>query len=223
MTTRGGTELLQALELSLSLSKVGREVATLRVVKAAIYTSVSIMSKHIMPKELTDPPARVGTRVASTTKANRGREAVIEAVCTVREAKGSQAGLTAGLVEDVDAVTPAVSAGDGRRLSIKTHAQATKTAELAHSSLRAPEAVDAHVHRRDGSAVHTAVDIATRREASCLEGQHLVRSELVLVERLLLLLQRLNLALDGDLLPRRVGIHTQGTHNNCNEHSPAQP
>ena len=56
-------------------------------------------------------------------KANRRGEAVIETVRAVGESKGSQARLTACLVEDVDAVTPAMPARDRRRLSIEDHTQ----------------------------------------------------------------------------------------------------
>lgn len=106
-------------------------------------------------------------------------------------------------------MAPTVSARDRRRLAIEAHAQAAKTAELAHSCLRTTEAVKTHAHRRDSSAVHTTVDVAARRKTGRLEGKHLVRSKLLLVESLLLLLQRLDLVLDGDLLPGRVGIHTR--------------
>ena len=142
-------------------------------------------------------------------EANRRGEAVIETVSAVGESKGSQARLTARLVQDVDAVTPAMPARNRRRLSIEAHTQTAKAPELAHGSLRAAKSVETRIHRRDSGAVDTAMDIAARRETGGLEGEHLVRGELLLVEGLLRLLQRLNLGLDGDLVGELVGIRTE--------------
>ena len=135
--------------------------------------------------------------MAGTTETSRRDKPVIEPVCAVGEAEGSEPGLAARLVQDVDAVTPAMSTGDRRRLSVKAHSQTADIAKLAHGALLSAESVDAHAHG-DG-AVDTTVYIAARSEARGLEGEHLVRCELLLVESLLLLLQSLNLILDGNL------------------------
>lgn len=91
-----------------------------------------------------------------------------------------------------------MATGDARRLAIQTHTEVAEAAELTHSGLRAAERVDAHTHRY--SAVYTAMDIGTSRSKSGgLERKNLVRGELLLVERLLLLLQSLNLSLESDL------------------------
>ena len=92
-------------------------------------------------------------------------------------------------------------------MAVETHPQAADVAKLAHRALLPTESVETHAHR-DG-AVDTAVHVAARCEAGCLEGEHLVRGELLLVEGLLLLLQRLNLGLDGDLVGELVGIRTE--------------
>ena len=59
--------------------------------------------------------------------------------------------------------------------------------------------------------MHTAVDVAAGREARGLEGKDLVRRELLLIESLLLLLQRLDLVLNSNLLRGRVGTHRGDT------------
>lgn len=138
---------------------------------------------------LTDAPTGVISRVAT-----RRCEAVVESIHTLGKAKCTECG-ACRLVEYVDAVAPSVAAGDARRLAIQTH---TEVAELAHSSLRAAERVNAHTHRY--SAVYTAMDVGTSgSKPRGLERKNLVRGELLLVERCLLLLQSLNLVLESDL------------------------
>ena len=106
-------------------------------------------------------------------KGRRRHEAVVEAVCAMREAERRQARLGAVLVQDIDTVTPAMSTGNRRRLSVKTHAQAAKVTELSHSSLGATKCTHAHAHGGP-SAVHAAVDVTTGSEARRLEREYLV-------------------------------------------------
>lgn len=135
--------------------------------------------------------------MAVPTQRTRGSKAVVEPVRTGREAKGSQAGATS-LVQDVDAVTPAMPTGDIGRLSVQTHTKAAEAAKLTHGSLMPTKRTHTHAHR------HGAVD-ATVSTTSCghsggLErGEDLVGCELMVVKSLLLLLQRLDLVLDCNL------------------------
>lgn len=101
------------------------------------------------------------------TKSGRRDKAIVETIRRVRESKSSKARLTTGLVEDIDAVTSAVSPRNRGRLPIETHAKATNSTELTHGGLRAAESVHAHAHRN--STVDTAVGAASRREARRLE------------------------------------------------------
>ena len=180
MTTSGGAELLQALELSLSLSEVRGERCGLQAADAAV-----------------DAPGRVRASVLRASQTSRRDESIVEPVRVVREHR-PHAGLSTSLVQDVHAVTPAVTAGN-TGLRVQAHSHATQLAELAHGRLRTGERrADAH---SDGqSAVHSAVSAASRRgKASGLEGEDLVLRKLLLVERLLLLLEGFDLGLNGNL------------------------
>ena len=142
---------------------------------------------------LTNAPTGIITRV---TAAHWCCEAVVEAIRTLREAKGTKC-RARRLVEDVNTVAPAVAARDAGRLAVQTHTEVSKVAELAHSSLRAAER---HAHTHGHSAMDTSMDIGTPwGKPGSLERQNLVRGELLLVKRGLLLLQGLDLVLKSDL------------------------
>ena len=98
-----------------------------------------------------------------------------------------------------------MSTGDRRRLSIKTHSQAANIAELAHSALLAAKGAEAS-HTHGNGAMNATVRVTARSETRGLEGENLVRGQLLLVESLLLLLQCLDLVLNSDLR-RCMGIH----------------
>ena len=135
--------------------------------------------------------------MAGATEPGRRNEAVIETVRTSREAQGRQAG-SPGLVQDIDTMTPTMSPRYRGWLSVQAHAKTTEVSELAHSSLGATECIQAHAHRH--GTVDTAMCTAAGTKARGLERRkNLVRGKLLVVEGLLLLLQRLNLVLDRNL------------------------
>ena len=124
---------------------------------------------------------------------------------TVFEAIGERIGetdrtsvtLTVALVDDIDAVTAPMTTRNALRLAIKTHSE-TEVGKLAHRVLHCEVGGDASAHWN--GALHATVSSATSwSQTRGLEREDLVLSELLLVERLLLLLQGLDLGLNSDL------------------------
>ena len=103
--------------------------------------------------------------------------------------------LTYSLVQNIHTVSTTVSTRDSRSLTVEAHTKSTEVAKLAHRILSTERVVldgdgtlDAPMSRR-----------TTRGETRSLQRENLIRSELLLIKRLLLLLQRFDLLLDGDL------------------------
>lgn len=126
--------------------------------------------------------------MTGTTNERGGYKPIIKTVCALAETESTQTRRAIGFVQDIDAVAPAMSTRDRRRLPVHSHvqvAQVTKIAELPHRSL-ATKSAEPHTYRN--GAVNATVRIAARGESWRLEGENLVRCELVLIECLLLLL-----------------------------------
>ena len=122
-----------------------------------------------------------------TTGRERWLEPIVEAIELTER-------LT-GLVDDVDAVAATMPARNALGLPVEAHVESTEVAELAHRVLRATVAVAGHRHR----ALNATMRATTRSQAGSLVGKNLVGGQLLLIESLLLLLERLNLVLQSDL------------------------
>ena len=118
VATRCCTELLQAVELGLSLRKLCRER---RVLDGSANTSVLVITSVYANERricLTDAPARVdsGGLPGMTTKRSRRRrwlEAILKSGIRlgkrIRKTDGTSSTLACALVHDVDAMTPPVA------------------------------------------------------------------------------------------------------------------
>ena len=92
-----------------------------------------------------------------------------------------------------------VSTRNSSRLTVEAHTKSTEVAELVDWTLTAEDIVT--TGDADGnSALDAPMSGRTvRGKSRSLEREDLVRSELLLIECLLLLLQHLDLLLNGDL------------------------
>ena len=102
--------------------------------------------------------------------------------------------LADSLVQNVHAMPATMSTRDSSGLTVETHTKPTEVAELANLILGERIVVDGN------STLDTPMSGRTTRSKPWgLQRENLVRGELLLVKRLLLLLQRFDLLLDGDL------------------------
>ena len=143
-----------------------------------------------------------------TTGRERRLEPIVEAIELTER--------LAGLVDDVDAVAATMPARNALGLPVETHVESTEVAKLAHRVLRATVAVAGHRQR----ALNAAMRATTRSQARCLIGKDLVGGQLLLIEGLLLLLERLNLVLQSDLKDDQRLYVTENTQRTCSAMMP---
>jgi len=105
--------------------------------------------------------------------------------------------LTNSLVQNIHAVSATMSTRDPSSLTVEAHTKSTEVSELADRVLSTERIVGV----RDGNrALDASMSGRTARsETRSLQRENLIRSELLLIKCLLLLLQRFDLLLDGDL------------------------
>lgn len=104
---------------------------------------------------------------------------------------------TSGLVQNVYTVSAAVSARDPGGLTVKAHAKPTKVAGLVLANAKD---IVASGDANGNCALNTPMSGRTiRSESRGLKREDLIRSKLLLIKCLLLLLQGLDLLLNGDL------------------------
>jgi len=105
--------------------------------------------------------------------------------------------LTYGLVQNIYTVSAAMSTGYSGGLAVKAHTKPTEVAELVDRTLSTERIVG--IGDRNGALDAPMSGRTARSEARSLQRKNLIRSELLLIKCLLLLLQRFDLFLDGDL------------------------
>jgi hypothetical protein len=130
-----------------------------------------------------------------------GSKSIVKAILSsiwIRVADRAHAWLTSRFVNDVDAMTPTMAAGNTLGLSIETKVQASQVTKLTHRVLKATKrSTSAWTH--GNCALNTTVCATVWRKPWSLERQNLVGCKLLLVQGLLLLLQGVDLVLEGDL------------------------
>ena len=108
--------------------------------------------------------------------------------------------MTSSLVQNIYAVSAAVSTRNSGSLTIEAHPKPAKVAELAHWILESAKAIAATGDTNGNGALNTPMSGRTVwSETRGLERVNLVGSKLLLIKCLLLLLQCFDLLLNGDL------------------------